>query len=1004
MKPYVRVTFAAGLLLSASIAAAEPRWISILPSGNEAILREEGADVWTRQADFIIGTAADAAIERLSRRGVTPLAEIQDQGQSMYLLHHGPGFVPPSAPRASIYQLTPDIALYLFPEGSSVELPGVKPYAAFQGIPRIPLPPRVTHPADLAATPQAPTAFNPLVAQILAATSQPSWYQFVRDLSGDNPVVIGGQTFTITTRYSDAMFPTPRINAHATEYLEDRGAGWGYTSKRESYTAADSGCNGVQTRPWQNLIFVVPGQVDYGQHQQVLFVNHYDTISYSTAESLANAPGADDAISGGSALLEAMRTFKSYGFKNTLVFALFSGEEVGICGSNAYVRQHPAVDMWRVVNMDQTAYDGDLNRRMNVYNWDTTNSPGSVALGDAFVQANGDYGNIIAPDKILRSTSKMCQTDHCPFWDVGVPAIALLEDLIGHDICPCFDSGQSASCHDTVTQIDPNHPGRLMFTQDYSWPTEKAAIALIAQLAEPLYACPAAPVDPPVVTTGNATVDISWTAASGVTNYVVERAATCAGPFTGITSVTGTSFEDINVANGASYAYRVRTCPTQVSACVTATPQTGPSVEYQDGSAVLTADSGDHDAIADNCELLTLELTLINDGNVPLDNVRLASVSSSNPAVRIASALPHVPGSLGVGATATVAFKFYLGREGGSTVCGDPLAFTVTVTSDQSPPSVRSLALTAERSTVGGPLSYGFESDFSGWSTISGSVTRVVGGAVGSTGASLHFRTNLQNDCNGVQSPLIKPSVGSTVTMSVNYVLETGPYDRANLRAVDVSTGAKSLLTPTGATYDAGGEIEVVALLCDGLDRLSGWSGNFPTWRDANFDLSPYAGKEIKLEVRESTNSAPDGSQGFWMDLVNVTNATQITCDVQSDACAALPPEVSPDGDPVPFTIGRSGTDLQLVFSESAGATTYNVYRGSLGSLGQGIYDHAALLPLCGFTDAIPGDGSVVVTILDASVPVDSYMLAVARSGAGESKYGTGVAAAPIPLALNACP
>lgn len=91
MKLYVRAVFAAGFLLSASIAAAEPKWISIFPSGNEAILREEGADVWTRQADFIIGTAADAAIERLSRRGVTPLAEIQDQGQSMYLLHHRPG-------------------------------------------------------------------------------------------------------------------------------------------------------------------------------------------------------------------------------------------------------------------------------------------------------------------------------------------------------------------------------------------------------------------------------------------------------------------------------------------------------------------------------------------------------------------------------------------------------------------------------------------------------------------------------------------------------------------------------------------------------------------------------------------------------------------------------------------------------------------------------------------------------------------------------------------------
>ena len=106
----------------------------------------------------------------------------------------------------------------------------------------------------------------------------------------------------------------------------------------------------------------------------------------------------------------------------------------------------------------------------------------------------------------------MCQTDHCPFWNVGVPAIAVLEDLHNHDICPCFDLGQSPGCHDTVTQM---YNGQLMFNQDYSWPSEKAAIALIAQLAEPLYACPAAAVAAPVVTPGNKINDLSWTTAAG---------------------------------------------------------------------------------------------------------------------------------------------------------------------------------------------------------------------------------------------------------------------------------------------------------------------------------------------------------------------------------------------------------------------------------------------------------------------------------------------------------
>jgi hypothetical protein len=140
------------------------------------------------------------------------------------------------------------------------------------------------------------------------------------------------------------------------------------------------------------------------------------------------------------------------------------------------------------------------------------------------------------------------------------------------------------------------------------------------------------------------------------------------------------------------------------------------------------------------------------------------------------------------------------------------------------------------------------------------------------------------------------------------------------------------------------------------------------------------------------------------MDLVQVTNAAQINCDAQGDTCAALPPEVSPEGALVPLTIDKSGTDLVIGFSESAGATTYNVYRGSLLNLAQGIYDHAAAAGLCGVLDGTVGDGSVSLTVTAASIPDDSYLLAVAGSAAGESKYGTKTGGIEIPLALAACP
>ena len=417
---------------------------------------------------------------------------------------------------------------------------------------------------------------------------------------------------------------------------------------------------------------------------------------------------------------------------------------------------------------------------------------------------------------------------------------------------------------------------------------------------------------------------------------------------------------------------------------------------------MIAADSGDHDAIADNCELSTVNLNLRNDGNVPLTNVRLASVTSSNPAVRVASALPAArrlarPRRDGTRIVQVLprAGRHVVGVRRRAHVHGD--RDLGSVDGDRS----HLFTLTAERSTVAGPLIYGFETDLGGWSVNAGSVNRLAGGAPGSTGASLHFHTGTNNDCNGVVSPVIKPTGTSTMSMYVNYILESGSFDRANARVMDARTGEKFLLTPTGATYNT---VNATELLCDNLGNLRGWSGSHASWLPANFDLSPYAGREIRIDVHESTDQSALGSQGFWMDLVTVSNATQINCDGQTETCAALPPEVSPEGDPVPLTIGKSGTDLVFAFSESASASTYNLYRGSLSSLAQGTYDHAQVAGLCGFTDGIVGDGSVTVTVPDASVAADAYLLSVARNAAGESKYGTKTGGAELPLALNSCP
>jgi hypothetical protein len=576
----------AAALLAGPEADHDP-WIALFPGDTEPILHDSSIPVWDREEGVVIAGPSEAQLDGLRAQGIEPIFRAPDHGEGIHVLSHDRYFTPPVLPGVVRFEINARAMLYLIPSGVEMELPRLKFHGLFHGVPRVALAPVRVHPADAAVaagavTPQALLAPIPLVQQIVDATSQASWFQFVRDLAGDSDVTIPGfcTACRIRTRASNYMFPlnntgTPLGNPFASEYLEMKAAGWGFTgpnSVRESYTSANSGCTTRQgSLTWQNLVFTMPAQVDYAQGQQVIFVVHYDTISESAARDANDAPGADDAISGGTALLEAMRLFKDYAWQFPVKFLFVSGEEVGLCGSTAYTRMHPTAPMWRVLNMDQTAFDGNKNGLMNLYNWSTTSCPSCVAFGDAFVQANSDYGSIIDPAKIVRNTTKMCQTDHCPFWNVGVTAIDLNEDLTNNDICPCFDQFQTSTCRDSVTQFYPLASTTLMFDQNYSWPTEKAAIALIAATANPLYACPASGATLSG-SMGTNQVLLTWPGVPPVTNYVVERAAGgCGGTFAGIASTPTAAYTDSAVTAGSTYGYRIRTCPFQVSNCVAET-------------------------------------------------------------------------------------------------------------------------------------------------------------------------------------------------------------------------------------------------------------------------------------------------------------------------------------------------------------------------------------------------------------------------------------------------
>ena len=95
------------------------------------------------------------------------------------------------------------------------------------------------------------------------------------------------------------------------------------------------------------------------------------------------------------------------------------------------------------------------------------------------------------------------------------------------------------------------------------------ATAAVLLLAAGLAGCDgddttAPPATPPApsgltATAGESSVQVSWTAVSGATSYVLERAESSApGTFTGIGgSITATNYTDAAVTPGATYSYRV---------------------------------------------------------------------------------------------------------------------------------------------------------------------------------------------------------------------------------------------------------------------------------------------------------------------------------------------------------------------------------------------------------------------------------------------------------------
>lgn len=124
----------------------------------------------------------------------------------------------------------------------------------------------------------------------------------------------------------------------------------GKTNYEQSFEV--KGRNGAAMIEGKNLIAYLPGKTE----NVIVISAHYDHVGIIKNE-IYN--GADDNASGAAALLQFAKYFAKNKPNNTLIFALFDAEEMGLQGAKAFVA-NPPVELDKIklnINMDMISHN-----------------------------------------------------------------------------------------------------------------------------------------------------------------------------------------------------------------------------------------------------------------------------------------------------------------------------------------------------------------------------------------------------------------------------------------------------------------------------------------------------------------------------------------------------------------------------------------------------------------------------------------------------------------------
>jgi hypothetical protein len=177
--------------------------------------------------------------------------------------------------------------------------------------------------------------------------------------------------------------------------------------------------------PSQNVVAVLRGSDPVLAGEYIVLGAHFDHLGRSAASALdpdsaeAIRNGADDNASGTAAVMELARLLSRHAPRRSVIFVTFSGEELGLLGSQRFVERSP-VPLDRVVAMLNFDMVGRLrNDRVIVYGVETATEMrtlvDSAAVGTG-LEVRG-VGDGFGP------------SDHSSFYVRGIPVLHFFTDL-----------------------------------------------------------------------------------------------------------------------------------------------------------------------------------------------------------------------------------------------------------------------------------------------------------------------------------------------------------------------------------------------------------------------------------------------------------------------------------------------------------------------------------------------------------------------------------------------